>query len=214
MATTVLLVDDHEMLREGLVNMIEASDGLELVGEASDGKQAVELVQTLRPEVTVMDVRLPLMSGIDATTEIVKRDPDAKVVILSAHERQSIVERSFRAGAMAYVAKSACSRELFEAIEAVCSGKAYLSPSVTPMVLDCFTSPHKKHTQGFAALTGRERDVLQRLADDMTNKEIAEELHISRRTVESHRASLMRKLGVHKTSGLVRIAIREELVAP
>ena len=214
--TSILLVDDHELLREGLGTMIDSKDQLNVVGHANDGLEAINLAEKLHPDVTVMDIRLPHLSGIDATSEIVKRDPGAKVIILSVHEKQSVVENSFRAGAMAYVVKSAGSNELFEAIDAVCQGKSYLSPAVTQAMLDSITTHKQKPGDGsaFASLTKREREVLQQIAEGLGNKEIAEALQISPRTVESHRASLMKKLGVHKASGLVRIAIREELVAP
>ncbi len=214
--TSVLLVDDHELLREGLGTIIDSKEELEVVGQANDGLQAIDLAEKLHPDITVMDVWLPHLSGIDATSEIIKRDPNAKVIILSVHEKQSVVESSFRAGAMGYVVKSGASNELFEAIDAVSNGKSYLSPAVTQSMLDSITTNtgRPREGSGFPSLTSREREVLQRIAEGLGNKEIAQALHISPRTVESHRASLMKKLGVHKASSLVRIAIREELVAP
>ena len=213
--TSVVLVDDHELLREGLGTMIDSQEQLEVVGHARDGLQAIDLVAKLSPDITLMDVWLPHLSGIEATTEIVRRDPEAKVIILTVHEKQNIVESSFRAGAMGYVVKSARAQELFEAIDVVSQGKSYLSPTVTQSMLDTITTkPGSRDCSGFASLTYREREVLQRIAEGLGNKEIAEALCISPRTVESHRASLMKKLGVHKASSLVRIAIREELVAP
>lgn len=203
------------MLREGLGAMIDSKEQLEVIGQAGNGRDAVDLADRLHPDITVMDVWLPNLSGIDATTEIIRQDPNAKVIILSVHEKQSIVEQSIRAGAMGYVVKSACSRELFEAIEAVRNGKSYLSPAVTQSMLDAIKTKHgSQEGKGIASLTAREREVLQLIADGQSNKEIAAELHISPRTAESHRASLMRKLGAHKVSSLVRIAIREELVSP
>jgi len=214
--TSILLVDDHELLREGLMTMIDSREDLEVVGQTNNGLDAIALAEELDPDIIVMDVWLPHLSGIDATSAIVKRNPSAKVIILSVHEKRSIVENSFRAGAMGYLVKSACSKELFEAIEAVSQGKSYLSPAVTQSMLDSITNGTRRGRgdSGFGSLTTREREVLQRIAEGLANKEIAEALHISARTVESHRASLMKKLGVHKASGLVRIAIREELVAP
>jgi two-component system response regulator NreC len=214
--TRVLLVDDHEMLREGLGTMIDSRDDLEVVGHAKDGHQALEMVESLHPDITVMDVWLPNMSGIDATAEIVKRDPNAKVIVLSVYEKRSVVERSLQAGAVGYVVKSASSKELFEAIDAVRQGKSYLSPTVTQSMLDWISSSNaeRERESGIASLTNREREVLQCVAEGLGNKEIAKELNISSRTVESHRAKLMKKLGVHNASSLVRVAIREDLVAP
>lgn len=214
--TRVLLVDDHELLREGLGSVIDSRERLQVVGQAGDGLQAIDLAEKLHPDITVMDVWLPHLSGIEATCEIVKRDSKAKVIIFSVTEKQSVVESSFHAGAMGYVVKSARSNELFEAIDVVSQGKSYISPTVTQSMLDSIAidkqRPQKR--SGFASLTSREREVLQRIAEGLGNKEIACALHISPRTVESHRASLMKKLDVHKASSLVRIAIREEIVAP
>jgi len=214
--TRVLLVDDHELLREGLAKMIESRAGFEVIGQAKDGREAVALAGSLAPDMTVMDIWLPSLSGIDATSAIVENDPGAKVIMLSVHEKQSMVERAFRAGAMGYLVKSACVKELFTAIDAVSQGKSYLSPAVTQTMLDTITAEKRRPREetGFAALTRREREVLQRIAEGLSNKEVASALHISVRTVESHRASLMKKLGVHKSSSLVRFAIREDLVAP
>lgn len=210
----VLLVDDHELLREGLARMIDSKGQLEVVGQANDGLQAIDLAEKLHPDITVMDVRLPHLSGIDATSEIVKRDPTAVVIIFSVHEKQSVVEDSFRAGAMGYVVKSGGANELFEAIDAVSQGRSYLSPAVTQSVIDSITTNKRRPHEGSASLTSREREVLGRIAEGLGNKEIADALRISPRTVESHRANLMRKLRVHKASSLVRIAIREELDVP
>lgn len=213
--TSILLVDDHDLLREGLGMLIDSKRELEVVGQTNDGLDAITLAEELHPDVTVMDVWLPHLSGIDATREIVKKNPAARIVVLSVSEKQSVVECSFRAGAMGYVVKSGGSSELFEAIDAVSRGRSYLSPAVTQSMVDSITTDRQPRSDsGFTSLTGREREVLQRIAEGLGSREIADALHISPRTVESHRASLMKKLGVHKASSLVRIAIREDLVAP
>ena len=214
MSARILLADDHAVLREGLALMIDSRPELTVVGQASDGREAIDLATRLCPDVVVMDIWMPRVSGIEATREIIRQNPDARVVMLSVHENQSMVECSVRAGAKGYVVKSACSNELFEAIDAVGRGRSYLSPVVTQWMIDAISTAGRRPPEGISSLTSREREVLQQVAEGRASKEIARELHISPRTVESHRASLMRKLGVHKTSGLVRIAIREELVAP
>jgi DNA-binding NarL/FixJ family response regulator len=212
--TSILLVDAQEMLREGLAILLDATDRFRVIGHASDGCRAVELAEKLGPDVTVMDACLPGRSGIEATRMMLENDPAARIVILSSHEKRSVIEGSLRAGAMAYVVKSASSRELFDAIDAVRQDKSYLSPAVTQLMLEPLTEARRSRASGIDALTAREREVLRRIGEGLANKEIAAELGISRRTVESHRASIMRKLGVHRASNLVRIAIREDLVTP
>lgn len=212
--TQVLLVDDHEMMREALRTLIEAHEGVSVVGEASDGRQAVEAVERLKPDVVVMDIWLPRLSGIAATKEILRREPSTKVVILSQHERRSFVEDALRAGASGYVVKSGSCRQLIEAIESVVRGRSYIAPAVTDHLVGAIAHGGQPRQAGLALLTEREREVLQRIAEGLGSKEIAADLHLSQRTVESHRANLMRKLDVHKVSGLVRVAIREGLVAP
>jgi DNA-binding NarL/FixJ family response regulator len=214
METRILLVDDHTMVREALRAKLEAVDHLTVVGEARDGREAVEAAQELRPDVIVMDIWLPRLSGLAATQEIVKADRNARVLILSVHEGRSFVEDAFRAGAIGYVVKSGSVQELLEAIDAVRQGRSYLSPAITQHVVGAIRDPRDSASSGLSALSSREREVLQRIAEGLASKEIAADLHLSRRTVETHRANLMRKLGAHKASSLVRIAIREGLVSP
>lgn len=214
MGTRILLVDDHAMIREGLRNVLESRDGISVVGEASDGREAVEAAERLEPDVVVMDIWLPRLSGIAATKEILRRRPQTRVVIATQHERRSFLEDALRAGASAYVVKSGSCRDLFDALDAVVQGRTYVAPIVTDHLVGAITRPGEASQAGLASLTGREREVLQRIAEGLGSKEIAADLHVSQRTVESHRANVMRKLGVHKVSGLVRVAIREGLVAP
>ena len=214
METRVLLVDDHAMVREALRAKLDAVDDLKVVGEAQDGREAIEAAERLRPDVIVMDIWLPRLSGLAATEEIVKADRGARILILSVHEGRSFVEDAFRAGALGYVVKTGPVKELIEAIDAVRQGRSYLSPAITEHVVGAIRDPRDSATNGLGALSSREREVLQRIAEGLASKEIAADLHLSRRTVETHRANLMRKLGAHKASSLVRIAIREGLVSP
>jgi len=210
----VLLVDDHAMIREGLRNVLESRDGISVVGEATDGREGVEAAERLEPDVVVMDIWLPRLSGIGATQEILRRRPQTRVVIATQHEGRSFLEDALRAGASAYVVKSGSCRHLFDALDAVMLGRTYVAPVVTDHLVGAITRPGETPHTGLASLTGREREVLQGIAEGLGSKEIAADLHVSQRTVESHRANLMRKLDVHKVSGLVRMAIREGLVAP
>jgi DNA-binding NarL/FixJ family response regulator len=214
--TRVLVVDDHEVVREGLCQFIDSHPGYRVVAQAGDGRDAVLEQERTAPDVTVMDVWLPRLSGIAATAEIRRARPDAKVVVLSVHEKPEVVEDALRAGASAYVVKRAPGRELITAIDAARDGKLYISPEVADGVVAHIME--RDHGPGAvthrSCLTPREREILQRVAEGLSAKEIAADLHISVRTVETHRCSVMRKLGVHKTSNLVRIAIREGLIAP
>jgi DNA-binding NarL/FixJ family response regulator len=209
----VLIADDHELVREGLRRVIEAGGDLTVVAEAKDGREAVALAREHRPDVAVIDLRMPGVSGEEATRRITRRERRTKVLVLSAHEEWDRVRGALEAGALGYVVKSAAASELVDAIHALCEGRAYLSPAVAHQVVDAFGvggAPPSPLTQ----LTEREREVLALIAEGLSSKEIAARLGHSPKTAETHRASLMRKLGVHKTSALVRIAIREGLVAP
>jgi DNA-binding NarL/FixJ family response regulator len=212
--TTILLVDDHRILREGLRRILESEPGFQVVGEASDGEQAVKLASELRPNLVLMDISMPRLSGVDATRRICDGNPDVKVLVLSMHEDRACVEQVLRAGASGYVLKDASTVELFSAIEAVCSGDSYLSPSITQQVVSALSRPGERTPRADASLTNREREVLQLIAEGFSSKEIAEKLGLSLKTVESHRANLMEKLDIHKVSGLVRFAIRSGLVNP
>ena len=213
MSSTVLLAEDHEVLRQGLRQLIEPEGEFEVVAEAADGRSAVELAQKHRPDVVVMDIWMPRLSGIDATRQILDQS-DAKVLILSQHDSWSYVEQALRAGASGYVIKTASASELLSGIRAVSEGKSYLSPDIAQRLVGAFSKPEEERGSPLQSLTHREREVLQLIAECLSSKEIAAQLGVSVRTVEAHRASLMDKLGIHKLSGLVRFAIREGLVAP
>ena len=212
--TRVLLAEDHALVREGLRELLDAQPGIRIVGEVSDGREAVTETLRLTPDVVVMDAWLPRLSGLLALTEIRKASPSTRVVMLSAYERVGFVVEALREGAYAYVPKSAPASELLAAIRAASAGEKYLSQTVSKQLVAQVIEPNQEGGQSLRWLTQREREILQRLAEGLSAKEIGAELHISVRTVESHRASMMRKLGVHKAADLVRFAIREGLVAP
>lgn len=212
-AIRTVLADDHIILREGLRRILEESGRVTVVGEAGDGRSAVEVALRERPEVVLMDIEMPELSGTEATREIVKADPRIRVVILSMHDEGGFIEESLRSGAAAYVLKGSPSAELVQAVETVAQGRFYLSPGVSAETVAFVRGVRDEGGGSLRDLTARERQVLRRIAEGFGNKEIASALHVSPRTVESHRAHLMRKLGVHKASALVRIAIRAGLVS-
>lgn len=214
MGAQVLLVDDHAVVREGLRELLESRCRASVVGEASDGRDAVEAAARLRPDMVIMDVFLPRLSGIAATAEIVKEDRTTKVIVLSANERADIVQDALGAGASGYVVKSAAVAELVAAIEAVGEGRKYISPAVAQGVVERVVDPSHAERGPLSGLTRREREILQRVAEGLSAKEIGRDLHISARTVDTHRGAIMRKLDVHKTASLVRLAIRGGLLAP
>lgn len=214
MQPSVLLVDDHSLVREALRGAIDEAGEFEVVGEAGNGREGVEAHLRLRPDVTLMDIWLPELSGIDATSEIRRADKDAKVLILSMHDGACFVQDALRAGAAGYLVKSAALAELVTALRAVHGGKIYLSPEIADLVVAGMTEPGRHASRQLSNLTPRERSILQRLAEGSSAKEIAADLHTSTRTIETHRTHIMKKLGVHKTAHLVRIAIREGLLSP
>ena len=212
--TTIVVADDHKIVREGLVKLLEARPDFTVVGEASDGEEAVQMVLEKQPDVVIMDIWMPRLSGIDATRRIGKKGCQAKILVLSMHESRTYVEEVLRAGASGYIVKNSASSDLLQAIDAVNSGASYLSPAITQQVVDAIARPGDSSPSGVAMLTDREREVLQLIAEGLSSKEIANMLGVSLKTVDSHRSNLMEKLDIHKVSGLVRFAIRAGLVEP
>lgn len=213
MSARVLIADDHEVVRDGLRRVIEAGGDFSVVAEARDGREAVRLAREHRPDVAVIDLWMPGVSGEEAIRCIASDDGHTKVLALSAHDEWGRVRAALQAGALGYVVKSAAAAELIEALHALCDGRAYLSPAVAQHVVDELGAAEAPRSP-LAQLTEREREVLALIAEGLSSKEIAARLGHSPKTAETHRASVMRKLGVHKTSSLVRIAIREGLVVP
>jgi len=214
MTTTIVLADDHIVVRQGIRKLLETRPDYQIIGEASDGEEAVKLVSEKKPDVALMDLWMPRLSGIDATRRIGKRGLATKVLVLSMHESRSYVEEVLRAGAAGYIVKNAAADDLIEAIDAVCNGVSYLSPAITQQVVDAIASPAPSASSGLGVLTDREREVLQLIAEGLSSKEIAAMLGVSLKTIDSHRSNLMEKLDIHKVSGLVRFAIRTGLVEP
>lgn len=211
MPLRVLLAEDHVVVRQGLRALLERA-GLEVVGEAENGQEAVRQAEELHPDIAVLDVVMPILNGIDAARGIAKVSDRTRVVILTMYTQRNCVLEAFRAGVRGYVTKSAAADELLLAIRSVCNGKTYLSPDVSYLMIDgCLASGSD---QARPVLSDRERQVVQLVAEGKTSKEIADLLGITIKTVESHRTHVMAKLQIHDTSGLVRYAIREGLIQP
>jgi DNA-binding NarL/FixJ family response regulator len=208
----VLLVDDHRLLREGLRKILENTPGIQVVGEAEDGHSALAAVAQFRPEVVLMDVGMKGMNGIDATQRIRKEHPEVKVVALSTHADKRYVRNMIRAGASAYVLKESASEDLLRAVEAAAQGEHYLSPQITGCLLESWTTPEVPETSSAYDLLGaREREVLRLLAEGRTSKEIAAQLGLSIKTVETHRRNITHKVGLHSIAELTKYAVREGL---
>ena len=201
---TVLLVDDHSLVRRGFRRMLEDESDMEVVGEAADGEESIKLAKKLHPKVVVMDCALPGMNGLQATRQIIEDSPDTAVLMLSMHSESTWVRQAIEAGAKGYILKNALDLELGEAIRKVAAGETVFDPQVE----------QRSELKGerSAALTQRELEVLQMIVDGKSNKEIATELDLSANTVAVHRANIMSSLGIHKTAELVVYAIRAGLV--
>ena len=210
MGVRVLLADDHPVFRQGLRALLER-ERFEVVGEASDGLEAIAAAERLQPQVVVIDLAMPALNGIDAIREIVKRAPRAKSVLLTMHTEEYHVLEALRAGAKACVSKTQAAEHLLQAIKDVCGGGVYLSPHVSGAVVQAYLA---KTELPYDPLTPRERQVLQLIAEGKTTKETAAVLEVSVKTAETHRTNLMEKLDIHSTAGLVRYAIRRGLLQP
>ena len=203
---TILLVEDHEVVREGLRRLLEEEEGFQLIGEAANGRAAVKLAGKLRPRVVVMDLAMPLLNGLEATRQILKHSPETKVIILSAYDDPAYIDAVEAAGAAGYLVKQRAFKILANAIRAIMSGVTFFCPHTT------------KEKRGAAVrgaaplLTSRETEVLQLIAEGHMNKEIASELGISIKTVEKHRQALMNKLDIHESAGLTRYAINTGII--
>jgi len=212
---TVLLAEDHTIVREGFRRMLELEDDMEVVGEAQDGRQAVALVTKLRPEVVLMDIAMPLLNGLEATRQALKSVPATKVLMLSAHNDDAYVQNATESGAVGFLLKQTSAHDVCRAIREVHLGKTFFSPAISRRLnrLDP-PQPGRRgpHLQKAAALTSREMEVLQLVAEGKANKQTAEQLGISTKTVEKHREHLMEKLDIHDTAGLTRYAIEAGII--
>src|SRR5437867_7752260 len=213
--TTVLLADDHTVVRQGLRALLTAESDIEIVAEAETGRQAVQLVKNHKPDVVVMDIAMPLLNGLEATRQIIRDVPSSRVLILSSYSDDEYVHQSTEAGAVGYLLKQAAVTDLVKAIREARKGNAYFSPAVSKRLMQHYREtlirgvPVRKRTD---LLTSREVEVLQLIAEGKPNKQIAAELSLSIKTVEKHRQQLMNKLGIHDIAGLTRYAIAKGII--
>jgi DNA-binding NarL/FixJ family response regulator len=210
---TILLVDDHTLVRAGIRSLLQGLRGIEVVGEANDGALALQLAETRRPDVVLLDVGLPGMSGLEVLGRLSKIDASIRTIMLSMHKAEEYVLQALRAGAAGYLLKDSAVPELEIAVRAVARGETYLSPAVSRRVVDDYVSRTGVNADSLATLTPRQREILQLVAQGRTSKEIAQSLGLSHRTVEVHRMQLMRRLHLHDVASLVRFAVRIGLVA-
>jgi DNA-binding NarL/FixJ family response regulator len=208
----VLLADDHTLVLAGLRGLVTKLAGVEVVGEAADGHETLRLAQTLRPDIVLLDIGMPGLNGLEVAQRLNQFDPAIRVVILSMHVSEEYVLRALRAGAAGYLLKDSAVAELELAIRAVARGETYLSPPVSKRVVDDYVSRTGGVADPLAALTPRQREILQLVAEGHTSKDIAQRLGLSYRTIETHRNQLMKRLGVTDLTGLVRFAMRAGLV--
>jgi DNA-binding NarL/FixJ family response regulator len=211
--TRVLLADDHALVRAGIRALIEKIPNVEVVGEASTGRNALELVKSKLPNLVLMDIAMAELGGLEALPRITKDFPGVKVIILSAHANEEYVIRALRSGAAGYMLKDAATAELELAIRSVTEDKTYLSPSISRTVINSYLERVGGQLSPLEQLTPRQREILQLIAEGKNTKEIASDLDISFKTVESHRLQLMERLNIHDIPGLVRYAIRSGLVS-
>jgi two-component system response regulator NreC len=213
--TRVLLADDHKLMRSGLRLVIELNPEFTVVGEADDGRQAVAMAETLKPDVLVMDVGMPNLNGIEAARKITEEHPGIAVIMLSMHSDEAYVLRALKAGAKAYLLKDSAEADLSRAIQAVTEGKSFFSPAVSKVLLDDYMRKLQRAgvEDSYDLLSPREREILQLVAEGKSSKEVAGLLHLSVHTVETHRANIMQKLNLEGIPALILYAVRKGLIS-
>jgi len=212
---SVLLAEDHTIVRKGLRSLLDRAISIEVVGEAEDGREAIKKAEELHPDVVVMDIAMPGLNGLEATRQLKKRFPGMKIIVLTMHANEEYVLQTLRAGASGYLVKKAAPTDLISAIHAAHRGESFLSPSISKTVIDEYLRQAEKAEEGKGShekLTEREREVLQLIAEGHPNREIAELLYVSIKTVETHRAHIMDKLNVNSTAELIQYAIGKGLI--
>lgn len=212
--TRILLADDHDIIRRGVKELLETHDGWQVVGEASTGRQAVELAGKLHPDIAILDLTMPELNGLEATRQIKKTLPKTAVLIFTMHENENLIRDVLTAGALGYVLKSDAARHLTNAVEALIQHKPFFSAKVSEAVLDGYLKAGREESPVSDPLTPREREIVQLLAEGKSNKEAADTLSISTKTIETHRATIMRKLELKSFAEMVRYAIRNNIIQP
>jgi DNA-binding NarL/FixJ family response regulator len=211
---TIVLADDHQLVRGGVRSLLESLPGVKIVGETGDGREALDLIEKHRPDVILLDITMPGLSGLEVAARVSAISPRTKVVILSMHAGETYVAQALRAGIAGYLLKDSAIAELEVALEAVSRGETYLSPAVTGRVVTSFLSGQGPPAGPLEGLTSRQREVLQLIAEGRSSKEIASQLGVAVKTIETHRTQIMERLDIHDIAGLVRFAIRVGLVSP
>lgn len=211
----VLLAEDHTIVRKGIRSLLDDQPNIEVIGEAEDGREAIEKVEQLAPDIILMDNTMPILNGLEATRQIKKRFPEVKILILTMHTNEEYILQFLRVGASGYLVKQTAPTELVSAIEAVYRGDSFLSPSISRTIIDEFLRQAEATGKwdSYDSLTDREREVLQLLAEGFSTKEIADHLHISAKTVGVHKINLMHKLNLHSQSELTKYAIRKGIIS-
>ena len=213
----ILIADDHELVRRGIRGLLRAQSGWKIVGEVKNGREAVEKARKLKPDVIILDIGMPNLDGLEAARQIREEDPNTEILVLTMHESNQMVRRVLEAGARGYVLKSDLAGHLVKAVKTVSKGKVYLTPKVSEIVLKEFVNRGKEarpRESSQARPTPRETEIIRLLAEGKANKAIASELGITIRTVETHRANIMLKLGLHSLTQLIHYAIRHNIVSP
>jgi two-component system, NarL family, response regulator NreC len=213
MTTNILIVDDHKIVRDGLKSLISREQGLEVVGEAENGRIAVQMARKLKPRIVIMDITMPELNGMDASRQILSEFPGTKIITLSMHSDRRFVMEMFRAGVSGYLLKDCAFDELAQAIKSVISNHKYVSPAIAGTVIDDYVDQTAGGRESSTELTNREREVLQLIAEGMTTKQIANSLNVSVKTVETHRRKIMKKLDIHSIAELTKVAIQEGLTS-
>jgi DNA-binding NarL/FixJ family response regulator len=208
----ILIVDDHAVVRRGVRALLESQPDWEVSAEATTGREAVDLARRLQPDVVVMDLSLPQLNGLDATRQILKESPRTEVLVLTMHHSEELARSVLQAGARGYVLKSDADQNLIAAVESLRQHRPFLTPTVTEFVLDDYIHRTEDDGAGHTGVTPREREIIQLLAEGKSNKETASALSVSVKTIEAHRANIMRKLRLRSVSDLVRYAIRNKIV--
>jgi two-component system response regulator NreC len=210
----IVLADDHGIVRRGLRSLLEGEPGVDVVGEAANGREALKLLETTKPDMAILDVAMPMLNGIEVTAQAMKAFPDLRVIILSMYADEAYIVRALTAGARAYLLKEATEDDLLPAVRAVAIGRSFFSPAISTILLADYVRHLKQRglEDSYDVLSDREKEVLQLLAEGKSNKEAAAVLHISLSTVESHRLKLMQKLDLHNTAEIVLYAVRKGII--
>ena len=211
----ILIADDHGIVRKGLRLQLEQREDFEVSGEATDGREAVRMAEELGPDVVIMDIAMPNLNGIDAAAQMVKRDPQLKVIILSMHSDESYLTRALSAGVRGYLLKDSADVDLYRAVQVVAQGKVFFSPAIANTLLEDYMRQLQQRglKDSYELLTDREKEILQLLAEGKSNKEVATMLDLSTYTVETHRTHIMQKLNLHSSADIVLYAVRKKIIA-